>query len=196
MSRPLSVLLLLALVVGCGTRAPRTSTEVATSAREDWFCVDAGDGTHWRCARGAPPSDVVREPVLAMEPRPAGSAESVAPPPAAAVTPPRPPEPTPLWELPRDFFTVQLAAFASEAELDGVASELGLERPLTARIERDGTIYWVLLLGIYPDRDEAERAAESRPDELERFTPWVRSVGSLQDAMARAGGMAQEGTPH
>jgi septal ring-binding cell division protein DamX len=41
-------------------------------------------------------------------------------------------------------------------------------------------------LGVFENRDLAERAAAQRPAALQRYEPYIRSVASLQDAMIAA----------
>jgi len=51
----------------------------------------------------------------------------------------------------------------------------------------------VLLLGIYSDESTARLAAANMPTALNDLTPWVRRLGSLQDAMRLGDDLA--GTP-
>ena len=55
-----------------------------------------------------------------------------------------------------------------------------------AVVEKDGRRFYALLAGIYTDRETAERATRSLPEALSAHGPWVRSMESLQAAMARA----------
>ncbi len=75
----------------------------------------------------------------------------------------------------------QLQAFVRANDLEGTRS---------ARIERDGRLYYVLLLGVYATRELAEQAALTLPAPLASGEPWIRSLGSLQNAMRRANALA------
>ncbi len=59
-----------------------------------------------------------------------------------------------------------------------------------ARVERNGELFYVLLMGIYEDADRARRAVDSLPDEIGGAEPWIRPLGSLQSAMLRADRLA------
>ncbi|MEC9285560.1 MAG: hypothetical protein VYC36_06260, partial [Pseudomonadota bacterium] len=61
------------------------------------------------------------------------------------------------------------------------------------RIARGDQLFFVLLLGIYSDENTARLAATNMPIGLNSLTPWVRQLGSLQDAMRRGDDLA--GTP-
>jgi len=105
---------------------------------------------------------------------------------AASAPPPAPS----LRDLPRDLYTVQLVAMKDRAELEAFVRDSGIPELSGARVENDGQIFYALLLGIFPDRAAAERAAAARPEALKNYDPWIRPLGSLQDAMARADALA------
>lgn len=90
-----------------------------------------------------------------------------------------------LIDLPDEFWAVQLAAFASPEQLSEYARQHELRGMSAARIARNNTLFYVLLLGVYETRENAERAAATVPEALS-VEPWIRSLGSLQRAM-RAG---------
>jgi septal ring-binding cell division protein DamX len=213
MPRSFSLLLAFTVLGGCGAATPRTAQDAPRfHDRPEWRCVDAGDGGGWSCAKGPPLTREERRAATASTnvtattstdpPLAAAGATSIAstpvapaPPESMAASPESPAAAiaaTPLERLPPDFYAVQLAAVTRRDEVEALAERLDLERPLTARIERDGALFWVLLLGIYPDRAEAERAATAIPSSA-ALSPWVRSVGSLQQAMARAAGKEGSG---
>ena len=141
-------------------------------------------------------------PPVPAEPAPPVATQPVAPPPAAppAVAGNLPLyvqlahrlDGTPLLELPSDFFAVQLFAALTRAKVEEVAVDSGLESMAGARVERDGKIFFVLLAGVYADRERAERAANSLPPNIRALRPWVRSLGGLQASMRRADALAAE----
>ena len=91
-----------------------------------------------------------------------------------------------LAELPEELFVVQLLALSSRQRLARFVVDNQLHHMATARIEHEGNPMYVLLAGIYADRETAERAAASlRAGDLD-VRPWVRALGPLQQAMRRA----------
>ncbi len=201
---------------GCATNAPtedpRADWLVGERDTRDWFCEPAEDGG-WDCVqdpqRVANPRPVRLPKPLFAEPGAAGQGQPpplpsrVAPPPTAAA-PPRiepdgpaaiplyqrlafqPDRPTDIADLPGSYYAIQLIAMSSQEDLEGFIADNNLPVMSGAVVERDGERFYALLAGIYTDRDTAERAARSLPEELAAHTPWVRSLASLQAAMARA----------
>lgn len=102
----------------------------------------------------------------------------------------RPPQATSLMELPATFYTVQLLAASSKEALETYVRDRGLSNMSAARIESGGTVYYVLLLGVYPDADAAKLAAADLPPGAEDATVWVRSLGSVQEGIERANRLA------
>ncbi len=102
----------------------------------------------------------------------------------------RPSRPTALTDLPADFYAVQLMAMSSKESLEAFVTREGISNMSAARVERNGELFYVLLLGIYEDADRARRAVESLPDEIGGAEPWIRPLGSLQSAMLRADRLA------
>jgi len=98
----------------------------------------------------------------------------------------QPPEPVALTELPDDFYAVQLIAMSSKEALEAFVQRERLESVSAARVERDGELFYVLLLGIYESEAIAQRAVATLPMALQDTGPWIRRLGSLQAAMRRA----------
>jgi septal ring-binding cell division protein DamX len=94
-----------------------------------------------------------------------------------------------LSELPAHFYAVQIVAMSSMAALESFTKEHRLSGALTARVESSGKFYYVLLLGTYDTLAHAKVAAASRPGSLMNIEPWIRKLGALQAAVARAGVM-------
>ena len=199
-------------VVACRGPAPKDIVGSQAGGGQDWYCEPAGEGG-WQCipnvVQTTPPAEPtppvpVQEPAppVPAEPAPPVATQPVAPPPAAppAVAGNLPLyvqlahrlDGTPLLELPSDFFAVQLFAALSQAKVEEVAVDSGLESMAGARVERDGKIFFVLLAGVYADRERAERAANSLPPNIRALRPWVRSLGGLQASMRRADALAAE----
>jgi DamX protein len=102
----------------------------------------------------------------------------------------RPDRPTALTDLPADFYAVQLMAMSSKDSLEAFVAREGIRNMSAARVERDGELFYVLLLGIYENAETARRAVASLPDEIGGAEPWIRPLGSLQSAMQRADRLA------
>ncbi|MEM1230120.1 MAG: SPOR domain-containing protein [Pseudomonadota bacterium] len=98
----------------------------------------------------------------------------------------QPPQPVSLLDMPPGFYAVQLTAMRSAGELERFFRELDIEGLTAAEVERDGSRFYVLLLGIYESFDRAQSAATELPAPLDQFDPWIRRLGTLQAAMLRA----------
>ena len=93
-----------------------------------------------------------------------------------------------LVQLPENHYAVQIVALQTREEIGRYMAKNNLRDVLKARIARHGQAFHVLILGIYPNLEEARQAATNLPPPLRNVTPWVRSVGSLQRAMRAAQG--------
>ncbi len=98
----------------------------------------------------------------------------------------RPEKPVSLHDLPADFWAVQLIALSSKDAVEAFAKQNNIRGMSAARIAIGDTLYYVLLLGVYETRANAERAVTDLPPPFNVDKPWIRSLGSLQSAM-RAG---------
>lgn len=96
-----------------------------------------------------------------------------------------------LLDLPSAYYALQLFAATSPDRVEEVAVEHGLQGMAGARVDRDGQIFYVLLVGIYATREAAEQAQASLPANVRAMQPWVRRVGGLQAAMRRAAAAPQ-----
>ncbi|MEQ8860017.1 MAG: SPOR domain-containing protein [Pseudomonadales bacterium] len=102
----------------------------------------------------------------------------------------RPPRPMALTELPPDLYAVQLVAMSSKPALERYVEQEGITDVSAARVERNGKLFYVLILGIYENANDAQRAVASLPAEVAESAPWIRPLGSLQAAMMRADDLA------
>jgi len=98
----------------------------------------------------------------------------------------RPDKPTALLDLPSDFWAVQLVAVSSKEALEKWARDNKVIGMSAARIWNGQQMFYILLLGIYETRENAEEAIESLQTPFGDQKPWVRSLGSLQAAMIEA----------
>lgn len=119
----------------------------------------------------------------------------------AWATPPRPPALQPssagnaqvnqgaasILQQPAGFYAVQLIALESERKILNYARDNGLKYPLYAQIQSQGRTLYVLLLGCYPNRLSAVRAKDEWSTSQQLTSkPWIRDLGSLQDAIRLA----------
>ena len=99
-------------------------------------------------------------------------------------------------DLPDEFYAVQLLALASPEAVERFVARAGVPGLAAARVEREGRLFYVLLLGIYRNRPDAVRAVESSPATLHHPTPWIRPLYTLKQAMLRADELAaSQGNP-
>ena len=91
-----------------------------------------------------------------------------------------------LEDLPSNYYTIQLLALSNKSALNKFAARTKINGLSAAEVEKDGSFFYVLLLGVYEDKTTAEKVAQNLPRSLRDVTPWVRQLGSLQDAMRRA----------
>ena len=206
---------LVAVLAGCANTASveESRAEWLVDERDTaaWFCETAENGG-WDCVqdpdRVANPRPVrLPKPLFALPSTPEPGPIPPSPPPAnaqpSADTPVRtesadptiplyqqlsyqPDRPTDLADLPDTYYAIQLIALSSQADLEQFIVDNDLPLLSGAAVENNGERFYALLAGIYTDLETAERAARSLPEELNAHDPWIRSMESLQAAMARA----------
>jgi len=98
-------------------------------------------------------------------------------------------------DLPDEFYAVQLLALSSSEAVERFVADTKVPDLAAARVERDGRLFYVLLLGIYSNRPDAVRAAENPPGELDHLTPWIRPLYTLKQAMLRGDQLAASKVP-
>ena len=207
---------LVALLAGCASTpsTPPTPDSRAdwlvdeSAGDDDWFCEPAEDGG-WDCVqdpeRVANPRPVRLPKPLFTDPGPSAPepVQTVALPPEV---PPQvssalplyqqltfqPEGPTALTDLPATFYAIQLIALSTREDLEQFITDNNLPVMSGAVVEKDGERFYALLAGIYKDRETAERAVRSLPDELSAHGPWIRSMESLQAAIKRAEQLSEE----
>lgn len=89
-----------------------------------------------------------------------------------------------MMDIPPEFWAVQLIALSSKEALEAYARQHNVKGMPAARIAVDGKLFYILLLGIYETRALAAEASTELPAPFSN--PWIRSVRSLQRAMAQA----------
>ncbi|MDE0192681.1 MAG: SPOR domain-containing protein [Gammaproteobacteria bacterium] len=198
---------LVVVLAGCANTTSTTDSRaewlIDERARDvDWFCEPAEDGG-WDCVqdpeRVANPRPIRLPTPLFIDPGPSPSRPGPtlgprlqAPPRDSSALPLyqqlafQPQRPTALSDLPATFYVIQVIALSTPEDLDRYIADNDLPAMSGAVVEKDGERFYALLAGIYTDRETAERATRSLPEALSAHGPWVRSMESLQAAMARA----------
>jgi len=86
-----------------------------------------------------------------------------------------------LSEQPAEYFVVQVVASSTMQQLSDFAKQNQMSDQWVAETTVDGKVWYVLMLGVYPTKAEADVALESVS--AMDTQPWVRSVRSLQTVM-------------
>ena len=86
-----------------------------------------------------------------------------------------------LTAQPAEYFVVQVVASSTMAQLNDFANANSLSNDWVAETNVDGKTWYVLMLGVYPTKSEADEALAS-VNSMDT-QPWVRTVGSLQSVM-------------
>lgn len=85
---------------------------------------------------------------------------------------------------PRTAFTIQVLGLAQERGVQDFLARHALGREAAwFRTERNGADWFVAIAGSYPNAEAARSAIASLPAEVRRNQPWIRSFGSVQDAI-------------
>ncbi|MEM7080686.1 MAG: SPOR domain-containing protein [Pseudomonadota bacterium] len=101
-----------------------------------------------------------------------------------------PDKPVSILELPPEFYAVQLLALSGKDKLEEFAVHNNINGMSAARVASNGNLMFALLLGIYETRERAEKAITHLPAPFDQHRPWIRSVGSLQEAMIAGDNLA------
>jgi len=95
-------------------------------------------------------------------------------------------DPDILLELPEDYFVVQIAAMSDASQIEDYVAARELENTASVQISRDDKLMHALLLGVFRTYEQAQQAILERPDSLADAEPWIRPLGTLQQAMLEA----------
>ena len=87
-----------------------------------------------------------------------------------------------IQDVPANYYTVQLMASVDIDRVYRFADQNQLSIKYIVPTYRDGIVWHVLLLDVYPDRAAAV-AGKNEVEETLRTQPWVRTVGSIQKLM-------------
>jgi len=84
-----------------------------------------------------------------------------------------------IMDHPANYYTIQLMASVDIDRVIRFASDNQISSQYVVATERDGVVWHVLLLDVYPDYSSAVAAKDEIAPSL-RNEPWIRSVGSVQ----------------
>ncbi len=86
-----------------------------------------------------------------------------------------------LAQQPANYFAVQVVASSTMKQATDFAQANNISEQWIAETSVNGKTWYVLMLGVYPNRAEADQALASVKDL--NTQPWVRTVGSIQSVM-------------
>ena len=197
------------LLGGCSSNKRLVETPLSVTPKDNWFCDMGVENQTWECVKDSTPvgskKRLSRSPTTSDQRTPeasltglndrVGSVSTRATEPSTGMPLYRrlafkPGRTVSLIDLPPDYFTVQLFAVSNKAALEKFVREQQIQGLSATRIARGDQLFFVLLLGIYSDENTARLAATNMPVGLNNLAPWVRQLGSLQDAMRRGDDLA------
>jgi len=85
-----------------------------------------------------------------------------------------------IFDYPSNYVAVQLFASKSKSKVIGFINKNNLGDPPFGKIKSKGQLWYVLLLGIYPDKSSAKTAIAQLPKRLKIKKPWIRKLGPLK----------------
>ena len=88
--------------------------------------------------------------------------------------------------LPPDFVAIQVGAFSNAEALQEHIAQYGIKPAYRVRLASNNRLFHALILQTHDSRRAAEAALANLPQPLDGMDLWIRSVGSLQNAV-RAG---------
>lgn len=78
-------------------------------------------------------------------------------------------------------YTIQIASSRNKSLIEKYYTELGVQRlGGYFQYKRDGALWYVLVYGSYETVAQANSAITGLPENLRKWTPWVRKIGQLQ----------------
>jgi len=78
-------------------------------------------------------------------------------------------------------YTIQIASSRNKNLIEKYYTELGVQRlGGYFQYKRDGALWYVLVYGSYDSVAQANTAISGLPEDLRKWTPWVRKIGQLQ----------------
>jgi septal ring-binding cell division protein DamX len=85
-----------------------------------------------------------------------------------------------------DYYTLQLASSTNQALIQKYYSENALTgKAGYYRSRRAGEDWYALVYGAYPTVQDAKEAIDNLPEDLKKWSPWVRNIKSIHKIMVR-----------
>ncbi len=85
-----------------------------------------------------------------------------------------------LKSAPGSHYTLQLSSSSNEANLSSWAKKEQLKDYVVYKTTRNGQPWYVLVSGIYANRDDAKRAVSSLPADVQAKNPWTKPIHQVQ----------------
>jgi len=84
------------------------------------------------------------------------------------------------------YYTLQLASSRSEESIKQYYQENNMQgKGGYYKSERDGEIWYYLIYGAYHSTDDANTEIVKLPEEIRKWSPWVRRLGNIQKVVER-----------
>jgi len=159
----------------------------ATPAADQWSCGDASNPGQARQSSHQPQQPVQPQQSTQQPQQSTRQPQQSTRQPQQSSQPEVSQGTTSILQQPSGFYTIQLIAVQEEDKILTYALENGMKYPLYTQILSEGQVWYVLLLGLYPDRLTAASARDewTRNKDLS-VKPWIRQLGTLQDAIRSA----------
>lgn len=126
----------------------------------------------------------VKAPVTAVEPKPTTTATAAVPAPkavaAAPVTGAVAGDASAIKGAPGSHYTLQLSSSSNSANLNAWAKKENLQHYMVYQTVRNGQPWYVLVSGIYANKDEAKRAVATLPADVQAKNPWAKPIHQVQ----------------
>ena len=94
--------------------------------------------------------------------------------------------------LPPDHFAIQAGAFPNPEALQEHIDQYGMSPAYRVRLASNERLFHVLILQTHDSRRAAEAALANLPQPLNTMELWIRSLGSLQDAVRAGDALADD----
>lgn len=82
---------------------------------------------------------------------------------------------------PQNLYTIQIVAGHNQATLQRFAADHHMNgKTKIRRFNRQGTVWYVLTFGEYPNKEDAKQAVNQLSREIGQFKPWIRLLSDLK----------------
>ena len=164
---------------------PTVAVEPSTTLEEDPISVPAVPSLQAAEVSPAPPESLAQNLMTEV----GGEAGATSSDPATDATrvslPDGPLGPDWVRERPAGQFTIQIIAGVDLEALHQFANRVSMQADVAwFQTRRDNQDWYALVTGEYPDLASAQAAAAELPAPVRRNQPWIRTFGSVQQAMA------------